>query len=477
MKEFFKKFIGFSVGPIVGAIIGFITIPITSNLISPDQFGLSSMFNLANTILTLIVILGIDQAFMREYNEYEDKKKLLFNSLLIPFLGTIIISAILILFKDFFTEILFDDSTITKPVVLLAICSPFFIIEKFMLLSIRMQERAFKYSVWTILSRLINLICLVLLLLFYKRNFETVVYASIISQFIISIILAFVCRKSIQVSIKKIDKNQIIRLLKFGLPLVPATLIGIGLNSIDTICLRSMTNYTELGYYAVAFKIINVLILVQTSFSTFWAPMSLKWKIEKVSNKKFELVSKGIALLMSMILIGILSFKELIPIIISREYTQVIYIFPFLLLYPIFYTMSETTTLGISFSRKTGYNIIVSAISMLINLILNTLLIPIYGAVGAAIATGISYLVFFWTRTIISRKLWYKFPLKHFVFVTIVLMVVAICNTIIKNILITTAVNILSAILIIYNYREILYYIINKVKKKRYKIFGRISLF
>ena len=205
--------------------------------------------------------------------------------------------------------------------------------------------------------------------------------------------------------------------------------------------------------------------------------MSLKWKIEKVSNKKFELVSKGIALLMSMILIGILSFKELIPIIISREYTQVIYIFPFLLLYPIFYTMSETTTLGISFSRKTGYNIIVSAISMLINLILNTLLIPIYGAVGAAIATGISYLVFFWTRTIISRKLWYKFPLKHFVFVTIVLMVVAICNTIIKNILITTAVNILSAILIIYNYREILYYIINKVKKKRYKIFGRISLF
>ena len=144
MKEFFKKFIGFSVGPIVGAIIGFITIPITSNLISPDQFGLSSMFNLANTILTLIVILGIDQAFMREYNEYEDKKKLLFNSLLIPFLGTIIISAILILFKDFFAEILFDDSAITKPVILLAICSPFFIIEKVMLLSIRMQERAFK---------------------------------------------------------------------------------------------------------------------------------------------------------------------------------------------------------------------------------------------------------------------------------------------------------------------------------------------
>ena len=69
MKEFVKQFGKFSLGPIIGALIGFITVPITSNLISPDQFGMASMFNLANTILTLIVLIGIDQDYMREYNE------------------------------------------------------------------------------------------------------------------------------------------------------------------------------------------------------------------------------------------------------------------------------------------------------------------------------------------------------------------------------------------------------------------------
>lgn len=85
MKDFLKKLFGFSIGPIVGAIIGFITVPVTSHLIAPDQFGLASMFNLANSILTLVVLIGIDQAYMREFNECKDKKKLLFNSMLIPF--------------------------------------------------------------------------------------------------------------------------------------------------------------------------------------------------------------------------------------------------------------------------------------------------------------------------------------------------------------------------------------------------------
>ena len=33
MKEFLSKFAGFSIGPIIGAIIGFITVPITARLV------------------------------------------------------------------------------------------------------------------------------------------------------------------------------------------------------------------------------------------------------------------------------------------------------------------------------------------------------------------------------------------------------------------------------------------------------------
>lgn len=467
MKEFLKKLLQFSMGPIVAAIIGFITVPITSHLVSADEMGLSSMYTIANNIVTLIALVGIDQAFVREYNENKDKKKLLFNSLLIPFIISIFVGIVLVIFSDSFARLLFSDSTAIKPVILLAFCTPLFIIEKFMLLSLRMEEKAVQYSTWNIISKLLNLMLTIMFLLFYKRNFEAIIYASVISQLIVSIMLMYICKKDLVISKKYIDKQQIKGLMKFGFPLIPSTLIGWGLNSMDSVFLRAMSTYTELGQYSVALKVTNVLGLLQTSFTTFWSPMAFKWKANGEHNDKFQLVSDGVTFVMSLILIVILLFKSIIPLFLGNGYDNVIYILPFLLFYPIFYTMSETTTLGISFSKKTFYNVIVSIIAMGSNLILNALLVPEYGAIGAASATGICYLVFFWTRTLISRNLWYKFDINRFIIITFILFISTLGNCIIKNDIIITVINIISLIIITVTYKDIIYKLVNYKKEKR----------
>ncbi len=471
MKEFFYKFLGFSLGPIVGAIIGFITIPLISHLVDADQIGMSNMFTLANNIITLIVLFGIDQAFIREYNETNDKDKLLFNSLVVPLLISILIGTMLIIFKNDFAFFLFDDNKRVIPVILLALCTPLFVMEKFFLSTLRMQEKAFQYSMWSIISKSLNLFFVIVLLLFYKRNFESIIYATVVSELIVSIILMFICRKNIRFSFKNINKRQIKSLVKFGLPLVPANLIGWGLNSTDSIFLRTMTTYSELGYYTVALKVSNVLAILQTSFSTFWVPLAFKWKSKNIDNEKFELISKGLSFTMSIILLLILLFKNFIPLFLGNGYDSVIYIVPFLLFHPIFYTMSETTILGIYFSRKTYYNIVISIISVIVNIILNYILIPNFGAVGAAIATGISYLVFFWIRTLISRKLWYRFDLMHFILVTIILVIVSLLNCVIKSTLIVAIINIVSIFIIMFVYRKIIYLILKSIKQKNLTIY------
>lgn len=467
MKEFIKKFLGFSLGPIIGAIIGFITVPITSHLVTADQFGLSNMFTLATNIISLIALVGIDQAFAREYNEVKDRKKLLFNSLFIPFIATIIIAIILLIFQKQFAQILFDNGEMIKPVILLAIFTPLFIIEKFMLLSLRMQEKALRYSLWNIVSKAFNLVLTVVFLVLYKRNFESIIYASIFSQGIVSFILLFVCRKSFGISKKYIDKKLIKTLTKFGLPLVPANVIGWGLNSMDSIFLRAMTTYTELGYYSVAIKVSNVLTLLQTSFTTFWTPLAFKWKAQNVPKERFTIVNDAVACIMSIVLIGILMFKNIIPVFFGKGYNEIIYIIPFLLFYPIFYTMSETTTLGIYFTKKTFYNIIISIVSLVSNLILNILLIPKIGAIGAAMATGISYLVFFWARTLISRNLWYKFKLNKFIVITIILIIAALVNSLMHNIAFVSLINMICLICVLITYKDIIIKLIKYLKIKK----------
>lgn len=86
----------------------------------------------------------------------------------------------------------------------------------------------------------------------------------------------------------------------------------------------------------------------------------------------------------------------------------------FLLFIPVFHTVSETTTLGIVFSKRTIFNLYVSIICVVTNVMGNYLLIPSLGTKGAAISTAISYLLFFLARTLFSRKLWYKFKLNKY---------------------------------------------------------------
>ena len=122
---------------------------------------------------------------------------------------------------------------------------------------------------------------------------------------------------------------------------------------------------------------------------------------------------------------------------------------------PIMYTMSESVAVGIGFTRKTHYNIVVSGLSGVTNIVLNYLLIPVLEGKGAAIATGVSYMVFFWARTLISRKLWWKFPIDKYLIYTIIIIINCAVHTFITGYIsyIVSAVSIV--LVIVLNISEI----------------------
>lgn len=424
MNYLIKKFGAFSIGPIFGAIIGFITVPLITYFISPEEYGKASMFTLAQGIASMIMYLGMDQAFVREFNTYRgNKNKLFSNAVLIPLILSCALSIVIIIFHKQVSIALFDVPGENKAVLALAVMLPFMVFENFAMLNIRMEENGLRYSGFTILLKLFTLIFTVLLFLLYEKSFRSVIYAIALAEILNGVILLFYTLRSVRIRITLIDREMITRMLKFGIPLVPVTVLVWALSSMDKIMLRSMCTYSELGLYSAASKIVNVLGIVQTCFTLYWTPVAYRWYDEKVSNKRFENVNKAVALLMSVICLIILLLKNVIALILGSEFSDAIEIFPFLLLYPIMYTMSECVAVGIGFTRKTQYNMIVTITSGSVNILLNYLMIPSMGARGAAFATGISYVVFFWMRTLVSRKLWWKFPLKEFVWYTVILMI------------------------------------------------------
>lgn len=460
-NSLFVQLKNFGIGPIIGMVISIVTVPVTTRIVSPEEFGKSSLFSLVQAIFNLVVLLGLDQSYVRFYNQKTiDKQNLLYNCLFIPTVFCFFIICLTILLKRHISIFMFGTY---EPIIMTSFMFffPALLINRFALLSIRMDLRGKTYSFLNVFQHIVNFIVLIFLLFFYEKTFRSIVFATICSIIINAFLSVILSRQFFPIKRIHIDAKLLKELLKFGLPLLPATVFTWIMNSFDKIALRTFSSFEELGLYAAAFKIVSPLNIIQTIFTTTWIPLAYRWYEEKVSNKKFEQISTMMLAFMVIVFSLIIIFKDIIMLLLGSEYRNTSNIFVFLLFSPIMYTVSETTALGIAFSKKTIYQLLISILAAGINIIGNYLLVPVYGAQGAAISTCICYLVFFWSRTLFSRRLWFRFDISKY-FVNIILLLCFAINMLLWN------NNIIQLILffIVLLYNGLLLYKIYNGKKK-----------
>ncbi|MFX0548024.1 oligosaccharide flippase family protein [Hathewaya histolytica] len=463
-----KRFIGFSVGPVISAFISFFIVPLTTYFVVPTEFGKASMYNMALSISSLFVFLGMDQSFTREFNREENKKNLFWNSFIVPFVFSFILAFIYIVFYKSISILMFKNIE-RYTMIILSMSLPFMVIDRFNLLLIRMQEKARIYSVLNVISKIINVIILVPYLMYIDNSFKGIINAGFIGL-ILMCAIELIFTKDFWLNKFYINKKLMVDMFSYGLPLIPTSIIVWFLSSMDKIAMRQWSDFNQIGLYSAALKIVAVVTIIQQAFCNFWTPTAYRWYEEKVENNQYIKVSNMLLCIMNFIFIFIVLFRDLIIKILSPRYSAASPIVPFLLFLPIMYTVSEATSLGISLSRKTSYNILTSLIAALINYILNYLLVPKYGALGAAIATAVSYIVFFWARTLISRKLWFKFSLKYYFFNILFMIVLVFVDVFYHNIYL----NVLISLIILFIDREqinqILKYVKIFVKNKKQNI-------
>ena len=399
-----------------------LTVPVTTRLLAPEEYGKSSLFSLVQSIFIIVGLLGIDQGYVRYYNDKElDKNKLLQNALFVPLCFTIMLSLVCLIFYKKLSLFLFGS---IEPVLMIAFSFflPVLLLNRFFLLQIRMELKGKTYSFLNIFSQIINFSVLVIFLLYYQKTFRSLVYAAIIGTSITTILCFLFCDKSFLIKRFSYSKEIQKKLISFGLPLVPTTILSWIMNSFDKVALRKWSSFEELGLYAAAFKIVALLNVFQNIFSTAWVPVAYKWNEEQVDKRKFEKVSTISLSVMTILFSLVVVFRKWILFFLGSQYKNTEEIFIFLLFVPVLYTVSETACLGINFSKKTIFNLYVAIICTLLNFGGNLLLVPKFGALGAAISTSFCYIIFFWLRTLFSNILWFKFKLLKY-FIDIILLI------------------------------------------------------
>ena len=285
-----------------------------------------------------------------------------------------------------------------------------------------MEERGFAFSVSQVLPKLIFLILIGLYILTsVNAVFENLLLAQVISYLSVFLILLWNTSTQWIPALKAtIDKSQLFKMIRFGFPLIGGGLAFWGLTAMDRFFLRSLSSFSELGIYSVSVSFAGAALVFQAVFSTVWVPIVYKWASNDIEVNKVEEVINFVVVVVILIwsIAGMLSW--IVPYLLPPEYNAVQNILLSAMAYPLLYTLSEATGVGIGIKRKTVYAMTAAIVALVLNGIGNFLFIPIYGAAGAAISSGFSFLVFLIVKTEISAKIWFDFSrYKIYLFMTV----------------------------------------------------------
>lgn len=409
-NNYVKKFIAYSYGTFISLLIGLFVVGITTRLFSPEIFGKSSLFITVVGLLVIVILVGSDQAYVRYFYETKEEFRsvLLKRCLKLPLILLLILSIPIFLFFKEISIFIFDEISFPAITILyLTLISETF--HRYALLLIRLKQRAHLFSLIAILSRVLELLVILILYNFIGENYIVLIMSFFLTSFTFTIISILLSKSDWK--IKKISDSSLVvsnkEIFNFSFPLMFTLVLHWAFASIDKISLNIFSSYEDLGIYSSASKLIFLITAAQSVFTTFWIPISQEHfskypKDTEFFKKTFSLVSYIIFMLM----IFVIALKDVFVLILGNDYQLAATIMPFLAFGPVLYTLSETTVMGISFTKKTKWNILITLIVSIINISGNLLLVPIYGAFGAAVSTAVSYVVFYFLRTYISNHLY-----------------------------------------------------------------------
>lgn len=421
IKELTKDTAIYGISTIIGRFLGFMLVPFYTNVksISTTDFGIYSNIYAYLAFLNIVFIYGMDAAFMKYASlaEKSEKKKIFSTTYFFISLTTLALALLLYLLKTPFSQLMEirDEHTALYSYLIFILILDTLALVPFA--SLRLERKAGKFTAIKLTNILINLALNFILVLKYKLGIEAIFIANLIaSSFSLAALIPDIFKKLVL----KIDKDLLMKLLKFGLPYLPASLAAMVVQVIDRPVVLAMTDSSTLGIYQANYKLGIFMMLFVSMFQYAWQPFFLNNAKVKNAKEIFAKILTLFILVSSLIWIVLTLFVEdfarleFLPgkSIIGKEYLSGIAIVPIILLGYLFNGVYYNFQAGIYIEEKTKYFPYITGAGALVNVVVNVLLIPLLGIIGAALATLASYIVMAGGLYFLSQK-FYKISYEY----------------------------------------------------------------
>ena len=386
-----------------------VVMPFLTRQFGAVDYGVWSQMSIIATAISPLIFLGTESAVVRFLPglDIETQKRHFSAWLIYIFSAAVAFGLPLLVFRETVSFIFFGEGR--QYVVFMPLATGL-IFSSALLNTFRswflIQNNAKLYSGMNLVQSLLVTVAVIVVLLFRQAVYQLVIYMFLFDLLLIGCLFIYI---SLHFGWSRPDYSIIPDLLKFGLPLVPSGFALWGLNYVDRLFLVQATSLTDLGIYAVAYSLGGLIIpLLMRPFRAMF-PNSAA---ELYNRGEYDLLqqlfkrSAGTAIALAVpAIIGLYFVAEpLLDIFAPPEFVSGAPLIPLIATGYLFLVSSSYFEVSLGLVHRQYFSTLAVVIALVVNIIMNLWLIPLYASLGAAIATSFAFFTQFAISYFFSQR-------------------------------------------------------------------------
>ncbi|HEY0876057.1 MAG TPA: lipopolysaccharide biosynthesis protein [Vicinamibacterales bacterium] len=400
----------YGAGDVAVSALNLLLLPVYIRHLTREEYGALALLIGVEAVSKIGFRWGLDGAFMRYYLDRpaaQDLQRLASTLAWFLLLASGILVLLLLLASEAIAQHLFGDLRYLTPLRIVLVNTFLLTFTFFPFHAMRMRGQAVTFSAFTFARSAGTLVLRLALVVGADWGLMGLVVADLVVTLVLLPVLWPWCGSLFTFAF---SSEELRRCLRFGLPRLPHGLAQQALDSGNKYLLSLFLPLSALGVYQIGMTIGQSLKFFLSAFETGWAPFYYATARQPDARIVFgKITTYGIAILI-LLVAGLTAIaSDLVALVGNPSYAAAAVVIPLIAVGVAWQGVYLLTSIGLNLTARTKYYPVATFAAAAVGLGTGAILMPLFGAVGAATSFLLSYVTLAGVAGYFARR-YYPIP-------------------------------------------------------------------
>jgi O-antigen/teichoic acid export membrane protein len=398
----------YGLGGLVSRFVALLLLPLYTRYLTPADYGAVETLVALAAILATVLRLGIASAFFRFYFDSADaahRLRVVRTSFWFTMAMATLGLVVGLILAEPISNWLFDTGDHTTLVrasfVLLWAQMNYEQITSLF----RVEERAVAFTIATLVNLAVTVAATVLFVVVFDWGATGVVAGNFTGTLIVYAALLVYRHEQLGLTL---DRPLLRQMNRFGIPLVPSMLALWLLNFGDRFFILKLADQSEVGVYSIGARIASAMVLLLAAFRAGWLAFAYSIEDDDRARRAYSFVLTYLLFVASWAALALALLSPwLVRWLTTPAFFDASEVVPLLVFGAVALGGFNVVSIVLGRRKRTQFNWVATGSGAAVSVVLNLVLIPPYGIVGAGIANLSAFTVMFLVITWWSQRVFW----------------------------------------------------------------------